>query len=106
MGFYYYGRHLQAVRSGRWKLHFPHGYRTLNGRKGGSGGRPVRYHQAKTGLALYDLETDMGEKDNVADQHPDVVKRLKEFGERAREELGDRKRRKGRGVRPAGRLRR
>ena len=36
-------------------------------------------------------------------QHPDVVKRLRELAEVAREELGDGAR-KGRGVRPVGTL--
>ena len=101
--YFYWGRHLQAVRSGKWKLHFPHAYRSLNGRKGGSGGKPVRYEQLKTGLALYDLKADVGEKTNVAEKHPAIVKRLKSLAERARKDLGDR-RRKGAGVREPGRL--
>ncbi len=103
--YFYWGRHLQAVRSGQWKLHFPHAYRSLNGRKGGTGGKPVRYEQLKTGLALYDLTNDIGEKHNVADTHPDVVKRLTALANRARKDLGDSAtRQKGSGVREPGRL--
>jgi arylsulfatase A-like enzyme len=40
--FYYQGWTLEAVRSGKWKLHFPHGYRTLAGRPGGTGGMPTK----------------------------------------------------------------
>ena len=29
--YFYYGRQLQAIRMGKWKLHFPHGYRTMAG---------------------------------------------------------------------------
>lgn len=101
--YFYYGRQLQAVRSGRWKLHFPHSYRTLNGRPGGTGGIPVNYDSASIDLALFDLQTDIGETTNVADQHPDVVERLKSLAEIARRELGDGDR-KGSGVRPVGRL--
>jgi len=101
--YFYWGRHLQAVRSGKWKLHFPHPYRSLNGRKGGTGGKPVRYETLKTELALYDLSTDVGEKRNVADKYPEVVKRLKALAEKARDDLGDRNR-QGSGVRPAGKL--
>ena len=101
--YFYYGRQLQAVRSGKWKLHFPHGYRSLKGEPG-SGGIPGPYVQKKTGLALYDLRNDISEKHDVKDAHPDVVARLQKIGEQAREELGDNKR-KGKGVREVGRLR-
>ena len=101
----YYGGSLEAVRSGRWKLHFPHNYRTMAGKPGGTGGKPNPYSQAEIGLELFDLENDIGETTNVADKHPDVVKRLQILGEKAREDLGDRlTKRKGKGVRPPGRL--
>jgi len=88
--FYFYrGWALEAVRSGKWKLHLPHAYRTLGGRKGGTGGRPVPYQQAKIGLALFDLESDIGETTNVAAQHPDVVERLVSLAEKMRRDLGD-----------------
>ena len=29
--YYYWGNHLQAIRSGDWKLHFPHSFRSLTG---------------------------------------------------------------------------
>ena len=103
--YFYWSRHLQAIRSGPWKLHFPHAYRTLNGRKGGTGGKPVRYGQGRTGLALYNLDKDIGEKNNVAADHPDVVKRLKALAEKARKELGDSAtKQRGEGVREPGRL--
>ncbi len=101
----YYGTQLQAVRMGKWKLHFPHGYRTLGGRPGGTGGIPVKYEQAKIGLALFDLESDVGETTNVAEEHPEIVARLKELADRMRTELGDSAaKQKGSGVRQAGRL--
>jgi arylsulfatase A len=87
--FYYQGWALQAVRSGPWKLHFPHAYRTLGGRPGGTGGIPVKYEQAQIDLALFNLESDIGEEHNVADQHPDVVERLKRLADAMRHDLGD-----------------
>ena len=36
--YFYYGNQLQAVRQGKWKLHYPHGYRTMAGKQGGTGG--------------------------------------------------------------------
>jgi arylsulfatase A-like enzyme len=103
--FFYYGNQLQAARMGKWKLHFPHGYRTLSGRAGGTGGTPVPYDQAQIGLALFDLEQDVGETTDVKAKHPDVVARMQQAAERIREELGDTQpRRVGSGVRGPGRL--
>jgi arylsulfatase A-like enzyme len=102
--YFFWDRHLQAVRSGRWKLHLPHAYRTLGGRPGGSGGKPAPYTQAQTPLALFDLAEDPGETNDVAGRHPDVVQRLKALAERAREDLGDSDTKQtGKGVRPPGR---
>ncbi|MCA9177292.1 MAG: sulfatase [Planctomycetales bacterium] len=101
--YFYWGRQLQAIRSGNWKLHFPHTYRTLNGKPGGTGGVPAAYGQGKIELSLFDLSKDIGEQHNVADQHPDVVKRLQALGDKMRDELGD-ENRPGKGQRPAGKL--
>lgn len=101
--YFYWGRELQAVRSGKWKLHVPHAYRTLAGREGGSGGFPARYEQARTELALFNLEEDIGEERNVAAHHPDVVARLSALAERARADLGDEDRR-GANTREPGRV--
>ena len=90
---------------GDWKLIFPHTYRTLDGKPGGDGGTPVGYASAKTGLELYHLGDDVEEKHNVADEHPEVVKQLQAFAEKARAELGDSlQKRKGSGIREPGRL--
>jgi arylsulfatase A len=102
--FYYNGWALEAVRSGKWKLHFAHGYRTLNGRPGGTGGIPAKYEQARIDTALFDLENDIGEQHNVADQHPDVVERLQRLADEMRQDLGDSARKmEGKGRRQPGR---
>ena len=85
--YFFWDRQLQAVRSGKWKLHFPHAYRTMTEKKG-FGGTPGDYRQEQIGLALYDLEADPGEARDVAAAHPDVVERLTRLGERARADLG------------------
>jgi arylsulfatase A len=101
--FYYHQNHLEALRAGRWKLVFPHKYRSLTGRPGRDG-RPHGYAQRQAGLELYDLKDDIGERHDVADQHPDVVRRLQALGEKAREDLGDALTdRPGTNRRPAGR---
>jgi arylsulfatase A-like enzyme len=78
--FYYYQMdQLQAVRSGKWKLHLP-----LKLRR-----RLLERDISESVLQLYDLEADIGETTNVADKHPDVVKCLLALAEKAREDLGD-----------------
>jgi arylsulfatase A-like enzyme len=100
--YFYWDRGLQAVRWGRWKMHFPHDYRTLKD-KPGMDGKHAPYVQVHTDLALYDLENDMGEKMNVAEQHPDVVERIKALAETMRGDLGDSlTKRQGKGVRKPG----
>ena len=74
--FYYYrDDRLQAVRSGRWKLHV---YRPEWG-DAASSHEPL----------LYDLENDIGETTNRAEQYPTVVEKLLELAEAARRDLGD-----------------
>jgi arylsulfatase A len=77
--FYYWGNDLQAVLGGNWKLHFPHSYGTLADKPGGTGGQPAAYSNAKTDLALYNMENDVGEEHDVAAEHPDIVSRLTEI---------------------------
>jgi arylsulfatase A len=98
--FFYWERELQAVRSGRWKLHLPHSYRSLAGAPGGKDGKAAPYKPARTGLVLYDLEQDPGETADVADKHPEVVKQLEALADKERAELGDSAtKQQGRGVR-------
>lgn len=86
---YYRNGQLQAVRDRRWKLHLPHQYRTLSGRAGGTGGHPVPYDEAETGLELFDLKQDLGEATDLASEHPEIVGRLRRYAGRMRDELGD-----------------
>ena len=100
---YYWGQELQAVRSGPWKLHFPHSYRSL--KSAGMDGSPGPYEEKKCGLELYNLANDIGESRNVADDYPAEVARLQQRAESLRADLGDALTgRKGGGNRPAGQL--
>lgn len=101
--YYYWGEGLQAVRAGRWKLHFPHAYSHVT--EPGHDGKRGKEAPERVELALYDLETDRGETTNVAADHPDVVAQLQAYAEKAREDLGDKAtNRKGANLRPAGRV--
>jgi arylsulfatase A-like enzyme len=104
--FYYHNNHLEAMRCGKWKLHFPHGYRSMEGREPGSGGRPGKYdYSCKTGLELYDLHADIAESRDVAAEHPEIVARLKAMADAMRQDLGDKLTEvKGSGQREPGRL--
>ena len=100
---YYWGDGLHAVRSGKWKLHFPHSY--IHVEVPGQDGKPGKLVQLQTGQALYDLEADIGEVTDVASQNPEVISRLMALAEIARDDLGDSlQKRAGRNVRQAGRL--
>ena len=88
--FYYKKNDLEALRSGKWKLHFPHGYRSMVDNPVGSGGTPGKYdYSVKTALELYNLESDPSETTNISDTNPDVMERLLSLADTMRVELGD-----------------
>lgn len=101
---FYWGGALEAVRGGRWKLHFPHDFRKQTP-PGGTDGRPAGQGTGRIGKSLFDLETDPNETTDVAAEHPEVVAALERFAERYRAELGDTlTKRTGSALRPAGKL--
>lgn len=85
---YYWGNELQAIRSGKWKLHFPHQYRSLTGPPGQEG-KPSGYSTQQIDLSLFDLEADIAESKDLKAEHPEVVARLEQLADQARIELGD-----------------
>ncbi len=74
--YYYYRGRLEAVRSGDWKLTVE---KTVTRR-----GETIEYP-----LALYNLKDDIGETENVANDHPKVVEHLQTLLAEARVDLGD-----------------
>jgi arylsulfatase A-like enzyme len=88
--YYYYLPQLQAVRSGRWKLYLPLANKW----------RSFRGDTEQSPAQLYDLVADLGETTNQADQRPEVVRRLMDLADGAREDLGDLDR-PGKNQRPA-----
>jgi len=98
----YWSNRLEAVRSGPWKLVFAHEYNHVV--EPGAQGKPGKDAKEKIGNALFNLEEDPGETNDVSGRFPDVVTRLTSLAERARDELGDSGTgRKGTGVREPGR---
>ena len=88
--FYYHVNELHGIRYGKWKLYYPHKYRSLNGRDGGKDGLPVDYdYNTIETIELYDLSTDISETVNVASENPEIVAKIKALGNNIRVELGD-----------------
>lgn len=88
--FYYFLTHLQGVRQGNWKLVLA---RPENPRWLGPHAKNRHIHPRDDGAIeeaqLFDLERDLGEGNNVAKQHPGVVKKLRALAESARKDIGD-----------------
>ena len=88
--FYYRVNELFGVRYGKWKLYFPHRYRTMDGQEPGKDGKPGRYRYVELDeIELYDLSTDISETKNVADEHPEVVEKIRLLANDMRSRLGD-----------------
>jgi arylsulfatase A len=103
LAFYYGDDNLEALRSGKWKVVFPHQYRVVT-RTGNDGDRGD-YGSKKSGLELYDLEADPSESTNLAAKEPDTVKRLQALADAIRSDTGDGlTKTKGSGKRPPARV--
>lgn len=104
--FYYYYRNnnLEAVTNGDWKLVFPHPGRTYEGFLPGKDGIPGGTKENfQFGGGLFDLRRDPGERYNVTEMYPEIVKELEKMGNEAREDLGDNlTNQPGKNRRPAG----
>ena len=88
--YFFYDTHLQAIRSGKWKLILerpaqPQWLSDL-GLKKHHRGRDVE--EIKT-PQLYNLDEDIGESLNLANTNPEIVKRLLKIANTARYDLGD-----------------
>ena len=102
---YYYGGELRAIRVDNWKIIFPHHTVSYEGVEPGHDGYPGKYAYLTTGLELYNLAEDIGERNDVAGEYPEIVENMQSMADEARKELGDRLTGvKGNGVRQPGRL--
>ena len=88
--FYYKTNELHGVRFGKWKLYFPHTYRTMIGQENGKDGLPGEYtHIDLKEVELYDVVSDISETKNVASDYPEVVEEIKVLADNMRAKLGD-----------------
>ncbi|MCM4152634.1 arylsulfatase [Arenibacter sp. N53] len=88
--FYYRINELMGVRYGKWKMYFPHTYRTMDGQEPGMDGLPGEYRMIEMEeIELYDVTTDISETNNVAADFPEVVDKIKVLANDMRHELGD-----------------
>lgn len=92
--YYFNGNKLEAVRAGPWKLAIAPQSENI--------GTPKDPEKQPFVPKLYNLDSDIGEKTDVAEKHPDVVKRLQELVVKMDADLGAAK--QGPGVRPPGRV--
>src|SRR5262249_7202518 len=80
--YYFWGKDLHAVRSGNWKLYLPRTYITLDGKMGRDDGQPTQMKTVKAGIELFNLDEDESERTELADRHPEIVRRLRDLGDR------------------------
>jgi len=78
--YYFLGYQVQAVRQGSWKL-------ALMPQKETMGREAEPDAQTKT-PRLYNLDSEIGEKTNVADAHPEIVAKLTALAEKMNAEIG------------------
>lgn len=90
--FLYNVHRLEAIRSDEWKLALEPQIENL-------GEKHFPADASSPAPRLYNLDTDIGERTNVAAQHPDIVARLQRHAERMSRDLGHGA--PGPGVRPA-----
>ncbi len=99
--FYYFSPDgLVGVRSGRWKMLYPHNYNVPL--QPGMDGMHGKYGRKSIDLALFDLSADVGETKNLASQYPEVIEQLESLAEIARKDIGSRSK-PGPNSRPIGR---
>ena len=88
--YYYQVNSLEAVQKDYWKLVLPHTGRSYTGVMPGSDGWPGKYLNEKiSSPELYDLRRDPGERYNIIEMYPEIVKELQSIASEVREDLGD-----------------
>lgn len=78
--YYFLGYQLQAVRQGPWKLALVPQRETM--------GRETEPDAQTRAPRLYNLDSEIGEKTNVADSHPEIVAKLTALAEKMNAQIG------------------
>ena len=86
--FFYQHTHLQGVRDGKWKLLLPRPAKPPWCPDWSTHIDPKDVIEIKKPI-LFDLESDVGETTDVAAAHAEVVERLLNLAETARDDIGD-----------------
>lgn len=90
--FVYYNRNeLQAVVMDEWKLYFPHQYRIITpGQSPRNDGLPLKYMMNSLDqMELYHIPSDPSERENVIAAHPEIVEKMLNLADHARNDMGD-----------------
>lgn len=87
--YYYNGTNLQAIRKGKWKLHLPRSAKDQPFWSKTGHPKVDKGYISLDEYVLNNLEDDLAEKVNVAENHPEVVTMLRRQAEAIRAELGD-----------------
>jgi hypothetical protein len=81
--FYYDGPKLQSLRSGPWKYHLAHRYRTMDGGKlPTEDGIPGSYAYSDLSESLMNLEVEIAEQSNVQADEPQVLEKFRALARR------------------------
>ncbi|MGF1636268.1 MAG: sulfatase, partial [Cyclobacteriaceae bacterium] len=91
--YFFFDENLEAIRKGKWKLHLPHSYGSVE--KAGNGGAKGVGITKEIELSLFDLETDPAESINVANENEEVVQELKDLAEKFSSDMEKNKRKAG-----------
>ena len=89
--YFVYNGVVEALRDGKWKCVVPHSYRIVKtpGKDGLPGEQVAK--GGNIGLALFDMEADPKESNDMAAQHPEIAEqmyaRIKEFQKEIDEEM-------------------
>ena len=89
--YFVYNGVVEALRDGKWKCVVPHSYRIVKtpGKDGLPGEQIAK--GGNIGLALFDMEADPKESNDMAAQHPEIAEqmyaRIKEFQKEIDEEM-------------------
>jgi len=78
--YYFHGYNLEAVRQGEWKLAIAPGKESKD--------KTQQAEDSQKTPRLYNLDKDIGETSNVADQYPEIVAKLTVLATRMNSEIG------------------